>query len=115
MLRQRHEEECLWAAPLPLSLRQADISKVPDIPHSHPFMRLQRTTFSVRASTSLSLRLALKKGLEFSVVLADGSFVTVNSASHPDCTITCLHSVMSLISSFVQCSGLYVGVVLVAG
>ncbi len=25
---------------------------------------------------------------EFSVVLANGSFVTVNSASHPDCTIS---------------------------
>jgi hypothetical protein len=58
MLRQRHKERCLWAAALPLSLRQADISKARDIPHSHPFMDSQRTTFSVRASTSFSLRLA---------------------------------------------------------
>jgi hypothetical protein len=46
---------------------------------------------------------------------ADGSFVTVNSVSHPRCTISSLHSVMSLISSFLQCSRLCVGVVLVAG
>jgi FAD binding domain len=39
----------------------------------------------------------LKESLEFSVVLADGSFVTANSASHPDCTTFSLHSVMSLI------------------
>ena len=57
----------------------------------------------------------LKESLEFSVVLADGSFVTVNSASHPDCTISSLHSVTSLISSFLQYSGLCVEVVLVAG
>jgi hypothetical protein len=57
----------------------------------------------------------LKESLEFSVVLADGSFATVNSASHPDCTISSLHSVMSLTSPFLQCSGLCVGVVLVAG
>jgi hypothetical protein len=43
----------MWAEPLPLSLRQADISKAQDIPHSRPFMDSQRTTFSVRASTSL--------------------------------------------------------------
>ena len=57
----------------------------------------------------------LKESLEFSVVLADGSFATVNSASHPDCTIYSLHSLMSLISFFLQCSGLCVEVVLVAG
>jgi hypothetical protein len=43
----------MWAAPLPLSLRQADISKAQDIPHSRQFMDSQRTTFSVRAPTSL--------------------------------------------------------------
>jgi hypothetical protein len=91
MLRQKHKGKWLWAAPLPRSLRQADIFKAPDIPHSHPFMDSQRTTFSVRASTSLSLQLAWKESLEFSVVLADGSFVTVNSASHPDCAISSLH------------------------
>jgi hypothetical protein len=57
----------------------------------------------------------LKECLEFSVVLADGSFVTVDSASHPHCMIFSLLSVMSLISSFLQCSRLCVGVVLVAG
>ena len=57
----------------------------------------------------------LKGSLEFSVVLADGSFAAVNSASHPDCTISSLHSVMSLIYSFLQYSGLCVEVVLVAG
>ena len=57
----------------------------------------------------------LKESLEFSVVLANGSFATVNSVSHPDCTISSLHSVMSLISFSLQCSGLYVEVVLAAG
>ena len=56
----------------------------------------------------------LEESIEFSVVLADGSFVTANSVSHPDCTVSSLYSVMSLIS-FLQCSGLCVGVVLVAG
>jgi len=57
----------------------------------------------------------LKGSLEFSVVLADGSFVTVNSACHPDCRISSLRSVITLICSFLQCSGLCVGVVPVAG
>ena len=42
----------------------------------------------------------LKASLEFSVVLANGSFATVNLASHPDCTTSSLHSVLSLTSSF---------------
>ena len=57
----------------------------------------------------------LKESLEFSVVLADGSFVTVNSASHSDCMTSSLHSVTSPLSSSLQCSGLCVGVVLIAG
>jgi hypothetical protein len=104
----------MWVVPLPLSLRQADIFKAQDIPHSRPFMDSQRTTFSVRASTLL-LSNSPEKGLEFNVVLANGSFVTVNSASHPDCRISSLYSVMFLTSSFLQCSGLCVGVVLEAG
>jgi hypothetical protein len=53
MLRQRHEEKCLWAALLPLSVWQVDIFKAPGIPRSRPFMDSQRTMFSVRALTSL--------------------------------------------------------------
>jgi hypothetical protein len=105
----------MWVAALPLSLRQADIFKAQDIPHSRPFMDSQRTTFSVRASTSLLSNSPEKEGLEFNAVLANGSFVTVNSASQPDRTISSLYSVMFLTSSFLQCSGLCVGVVLEAG
>jgi hypothetical protein len=59
----------------------------------------------------------LKESLEFSIVLADGSFVTVNSASHPDCMISSfsLRVVSHAVSSFLQCSGLCVEVELVPG
>ena len=114
MLRQRHEARYLWAVPLrPLSLLQADIFKGQDIRHSRPFMDSRRTTFFVRASTLL-LSDSTEKGLEFSVVLADGSFVTANSACHPDCTFSTLRSVVSL-TYFLKCSGLCVEVVLAAG
>jgi hypothetical protein len=84
---------------------------LPDIPHSHPFVDSQRNVLRVCPIFSFSPtpeRMSTVLHRSGRRVIRDCS---INSASHPDCTISSLHSVMSLISSFLQYSELCVGVV----
>jgi hypothetical protein len=84
----RHKIRCSWAALLRPSLLQEATPRVLDIQLSHPFMDSPQTMFFVRAAVPFAFKISLEIKSEYSVVLANGSYVVINSASFPDRAFT---------------------------